>query len=156
MIHTMTTNLNSILYLEYSYIYLEYVTLKLISYTWYTTMMSRICLTYSFRVVSSLCLGSWYSRHLEPCAIIWYHIWYHKFLIFRGYHMILIILHLLVWFHCFESMISRTYDIIDNIIDSRQPEWYHVWYHGLGSMISWSWNYDVMILDLWYQELMIS
>ncbi len=60
-----------------------------------------------------------------------------------------------LWYHCFESMISRTYDIIDL--------WYHRQYHRfwtmtrISFMISWSWFYDIIIWNLaktWYRDMM--
>jgi len=104
-----------------------------------------------------------------------------------------------LWYHCFESMVSRTYDIIDlwyrrqnhrfwtmlscmislsliydimvlnhwyqevmtakthDIIDNITKDsgpWYLVWYHDPGSMISWSWIYDIK--NLWYHRPMKS
>ncbi len=95
--------------------------------------------------------------HLEGCAI-WYHTWYHKLMILA---MISYALNCL-WYHI--PMISYAYDIMILYL------WYHttavydisnLWYHrsmishpisyAKSYMISWNQNYDIILLNLWYQ-----
>ena len=108
--------------------------------------------------------------HLEGC-VIWYHIWYHEFLILHmiSYdwkdlwyhrHMIsyaydsmktfMISCQGHVWYQ--ELVISYATDIIGKIIWNLQ--WYHTWYHSPESMISCSWIYDIK--NSWYHMQMIS
>jgi hypothetical protein len=130
---------------------------------WYHYFESMISRTYDI-------IGIWYHGQYHRFYRLWYHVWYHN---------------INLWYHKVECMISITYDIIgildydimyDIIIldlryhgpeslisrsyDSKDP-WYHRQYHKrfwpmISCMISWSWIYDIMILDLWYQEFMIS
>ncbi len=114
--------------------------------------------------------GNWYDSY--DCYIIWkvtvalydiiyditYDIIYHKFMILAMISYVLICL----WYHI--PMISYAYDIMILYL------WYHttavydisnLWYHrsmiswpisyAKSSMISWNQNYDIILLNLWYQ-----
>ena len=139
---------------------------------WYNTsdpgpflkIMRIIVLEHCIRLLSIF-----YTRlpvvHLEGCAI-WYHTWYHKFMILA---MISYVLNCL-WYQIpmisyaydimiyiydiipLQCMISVTYDIIDLWYHNRYHMQNHIWYHGIQTMISYFWtviSYMIFPYHIW-------
>ncbi len=81
-------------------------------------------------------------------------IWIVYDIIFLWYHMPMI-----SWFYIYDiiplqCMISVTYDIIGLWYHNQYHMQNHIWYHGIKTMISYFWIYDIS--NLWYHRSMIS